>query len=39
LKSCDLAKFAGSHLTSAQRDELLEAARGFIHSTSKVVTP
>ena len=39
LKSCDLAKFAGSRLTSAQRDELLEAARGFIYSTSKVVTP
>ena len=39
LKSCDLAKFAGSCLTSAQRDELLEAARGFIYSTSKVVTP
>lgn len=39
LKSCDLAKFAGSHLNSAQRDELLEAARGFIHSTSQVVTP
>lgn len=39
LKSCDLAKFAGSHLNSAQRDELLEAARGFIYSTSKVVTP
>ena len=39
LKSCDLAKFAGSHLNSAQRDELLEAARAFIHSTSKVVTP
>lgn len=38
LKSCDLAKFAGSHLNSAQRDELLEAARGFIHSTSKVAT-
>lgn len=39
LKSCDLAKFAGSHLNSAQRDELLDAARGFIHSTSTAVTP
>jgi hypothetical protein len=39
LKSCDLAKFAGSHLDSAQRDELIDSARGFIHSTSKAVTP
>ena len=39
LKSCDLAKFAGSHLDATQRDELLEAARGFIHSTSQAVTP
>jgi hypothetical protein len=30
LKSCDLAKFAGSSLNSKQRDELLQAARGFI---------
>jgi Domain of unknown function (DUF4381) len=30
LKSCDLAKFAGSSLSSKQRDELLQAARGFI---------
>ncbi len=39
LKSCDLAKFAGSHLDVNQRDELLEAARGFINSTSNVVAP
>jgi hypothetical protein len=39
LKSCDLAKFAASHLDSARRDELLEAARGFIHATSKPATP
>ena len=39
LKSCDLAKFAGSNLTTNQRGELLEAARGFIRSTSKAVTP
>lgn len=39
LKSCDLAKFAGSHLDSARRDELLEAARDFIHSTSKPAAP
>ena len=38
LKSCDLAKFAGSHLNSTQRDELLQAARSFIHSTSQAVT-
>jgi Domain of unknown function (DUF4381) len=39
LKSCDLAKFAGSHLDSAQRSELINAARGFVNSTSKVLTP
>lgn len=39
LKSCDLAKFAGSHLDSSQRGELINAARGFIRSTSQVVTP
>lgn len=39
LKSCDLAKFAGSSLDSSQRGELIEAARGFILSTSKAVTP
>lgn len=39
LKSCDLAKFAASHLDSTRRDELLEAARDFIHSTSKPATP
>ena len=39
LKSCDLAKFAGSNLNSTQRDELIEAARRFIDATSKPVTP
>lgn len=34
LKSCDLAKFAGSQLDENQRRELLDAARGFIRSTS-----
>ena len=34
LKSCDLAKFAGSRLDAAQRGELLQAARGFIQVTS-----
>lgn len=37
LKSCDLAKFAGSNLNSTQRDELIEAARRFIDATSKAV--
>lgn len=39
LKSCDLAKFAGSNLNSTQRDELIEAARRFIDATSKPITP
>jgi hypothetical protein len=39
LKSCDLAKFAGSNLDASQRGELIEAARGFIRSTSKAVSP
>jgi hypothetical protein len=39
MKSCDLAKFAGSNLDSAQRVELLNTARGFIRSTSTAVTP
>lgn len=34
LKSCDLAKFAGAHLSSAQRGELVETARAFVNSTS-----
>jgi Domain of unknown function (DUF4381) len=34
LKSCDLAKFAGSNLDTIQRVELLQAARGFIQATS-----
>ena len=39
LKSCDLAKFAGSNLNSDQRVELIDTARGFIRSTSTAVTP
>lgn len=39
LKSCDLAKFAGSNLDSIQRVELIQSARRFIQSTSKIVTP
>lgn len=41
LKSCDLAKFAGSHLDSTQRGELLQTARGFVNATAKpqVVQP
>ncbi len=34
LKSCDLAKFAGSALDEHQRHALIEAARSFIRSTS-----
>ena len=34
LKSCDLAKFAGTNLDASQRDELIQAARGFITVTS-----
>ncbi len=37
LKSCDLAKFAGTNLSMGQRDELLNAARGFIETTSAPV--
>lgn len=36
LKSCDLAKFAGSHLDASRRGELLQAARGFIATTAPV---
>jgi hypothetical protein len=39
LKSCDLAKFAGSSLNSTQRGELIDAARNFIRSTSTSATP
>ena len=39
LKSCDLAKFAGSQLDENQRHELVEAARGFIRSTSNTTQP
>lgn len=38
LKSCDLAKFAGSSLDSAQRGELLQAARAFIAATASNLT-
>ncbi len=34
LKSCDLAKFAGSKLDDNQRNELVEAARNFVRATS-----
>jgi hypothetical protein len=34
LKSCDLAKFAGSHLDANQRAELIAAARGFVRATA-----
>lgn len=37
LKSCDLAKFAGSDLDSTQRAELVAAARNFVISTSKTI--
>lgn len=39
LKSCDLAKFAGVNLDSTQRGELIDAARNFVNSTSKPITP
>ena len=35
LKSCDLAKFAGSELDEPQRRELVTTARNFVNSTSK----
>lgn len=35
LKSCDLAKFAGSNLDAAQRGELVRAARSFVTATAK----
>lgn len=34
LKSCDLAKFAGSDLDELQREDLIQTARGFISATS-----
>lgn len=39
LKSCDLAKFAGSGLNLDKRGELVETARAFIRSTSNSNTP
>lgn len=39
LKSCDLAKFAGIHLNETQRIELIDAARTFVRSTSRVTIP
>ncbi|MEO5913125.1 MAG: DUF4381 family protein [Luteolibacter sp.] len=45
LKSCDLAKFAGSNLDTQQRGELVQAARSFVtstavsNSTSTALTP
>jgi hypothetical protein len=37
LKSCDLAKFAGSYLNMKQREELLQTARGFVETSSAPV--
>lgn len=37
LKSCDLAKFAGSQLDSAQRGELMQTARAFVAATATPV--
>lgn len=34
LKSCDLAKFAGSQLDAGQRTELLQSARRFVTATA-----
>lgn len=34
LKSCDLAKFAGSNLDARQRGELVDAARSFVNATA-----
>lgn len=39
LKSCDLAKFAGSSLDSKQRTELLDTARGFVRATAAEAKP
>ncbi|MEX1114261.1 MAG: DUF4381 family protein [Akkermansiaceae bacterium] len=39
LKSCDLAKFAGVNLSPKQREELLQAARGFVESSSAPIIP
>lgn len=39
LKSCDLAKFAGSNLDADQRGELLQAARDFIRATDSNTNP
>jgi hypothetical protein len=39
LKSCDLAKFAGVNLDFNQRIELIDTARNFVRSTSRVTTP
>ena len=37
LNSCDLAKFAGSHLNPTRRAGLVEAARHFVNTTSKAI--
>lgn len=34
LKSCDLAKFAGSNLSATQRGDLLQTARAFFDATA-----
>jgi hypothetical protein len=38
MKSCDLAKFAGSSLDATQRGELLQTARAFITATAPNLT-
>jgi len=37
LRSCDLAKFAGVHLDSSQRGELVQTARAFVTATTNPV--
>ena len=39
LKSCDLAKFAGTNLDDSQRGDLIDTARGFIRATAKPPKP
>ncbi len=38
LKSCDLAKFAGSRLSPDQRGELVRTARSFVNATATTPT-
>lgn len=39
LKSCDLAKFAGTNLDASQRGDLIDTARGFIRATANPPKP